>query len=63
MTEFELNSLRIAADLYVSFYRAGHNFNTSIDLAARQLADANSGRTRLIFPTTYSGLHKNDRNP
>jgi hypothetical protein len=43
MTEFELNNLRIAADLYVSFYRAGHSFNASIDLAARQLADANSG--------------------
>lgn len=43
MNPVTLRSMQIAADLYVSFYRAGNSFNASIDLAARQLADANSG--------------------
>lgn len=47
-TQFELEQMEIAAEMYAQFYRAGHSFNTSIDLAARKLADANSGTTFAI---------------
>lgn len=48
MNKLELESMQVAADLYVEFYRAGHSFNVSLDLAARKLADANSGTSFAI---------------